>query len=94
MTVIEFGGASTTSGVLDANPGVAFNTVEGFIGVTSATGITSVTINSVQAPPVFEVDHLQIAGALIGVNIDTKSGGDPRDSSSNGPAGHMPLWVY
>ena len=46
MTVTESGGATTTSGVLDAAAGALGHQVEGFIGATSSVGIRISPIRS------------------------------------------------
>lgn len=74
MIVEEVGGATFTSGVLDANPGLMAHTVEGWLGATSTTGITSLAIevgswdgsNQGSFSPhciCFEVDHIQVVPA-------------------------------
>ena len=63
MTVTEVGGAMTTSDVLDSDPGVGSHAVEGFIGVTSSVGITTVTIDPANNV-FFEVDHIQVGEAV------------------------------
>jgi hypothetical protein len=82
MTVMEVGGGTTNSPILDANYGSTAHTVEGWLGVTSALGITSVAIEvggwdgSSQGSftphlAAFEVDHVQVVPApsavLLGV---------------------------
>lgn len=81
MTVIEVGGGVATSGILDASPGGTAHTVEGFLGATSAVGITSVTI--IPLAGVFEVDHLQVGGPA---DSDGDSDGDAvPDATDNCP---------
>lgn len=52
---------SSTSAVLDGNPGSAAHIVEGFLGVHDPAGITSVTVTNTSGAVFFEVDHLQVA---------------------------------
>jgi hypothetical protein len=51
---------SSTSGILDANPGSGAHIVEGFLGVYDPAGITSVKVTNFNTV-FFEVDHLQLA---------------------------------
>lgn len=71
--VTEDGGEVSVSSILDANPGSAAHTVEGFLGATSPIGITSFTIE-VGASSLagftphaisFELDHPQVGIAPL-----------------------------
>lgn len=60
LTVEDLLGTKWTSPVLDANPGSTAHTVEGFIGVSLASGIKSVRIQNASGSAAFEVDHVQV----------------------------------
>jgi len=53
-----------TSGVLDSNPGSTAHAVEGFLGVTDAAGLSSVTIRNLSGNIAFELDHMQISAIV------------------------------
>jgi len=66
MVVTEVGGATSTSGILESGNGVGYF-VEGWLGVTSPLGITSVSYRVLDpatggplAGKFFELDHLQV----------------------------------
>ncbi len=74
MTVTELGGATFTSGVLESGNGTA-HFVEGWLGATSAVGITGVSYRVITttglpaAGKFFELDHLQIGPVVTHVPL-------------------------